>query len=66
VINHPATCKSLTGPFHMRSPEDAAPQRIRNSAPVRETVAFLLNRARVAAGGRELRGMAARMGLPHY
>ena len=22
MINHPATCKSLTGPFHMRSPED--------------------------------------------
>jgi transcriptional regulator with XRE-family HTH domain len=50
----------------LRQAEDAAPQRIRNSAPVRETVAYLLNRARAAAGGRELRGMAARMGLPHY
>ena len=50
----------------LRQAEDAAPQRIRNSAPVRETVAYLLNRARAVAGGRELRGMAARMGLPHY
>jgi len=49
----------------LRQAEDAAPQRIRNSAPVRETVSYLLNRARAAAGGRELRGMAARMGLPH-
>lgn len=49
----------------LRTAEDAAPQRIRNSAPVRETVAYLLNRARAAAGGPELRGMAARMGLPH-
>jgi hypothetical protein len=49
----------------LRRAEEAAPQRIRNSAPVRETVAYLLNRARAEAGGRELRGMAARMGLPH-
>jgi hypothetical protein len=49
----------------LRRAEDAAPQRIRNSAPARETVAYLLNRATAAAGGRELRGMAARMGLPH-
>lgn len=49
----------------LRRAEDAAPQRIRNSAPARETVAYLLNRARAAAGGRELRGMAARMGVPH-
>lgn len=45
--------------------EQAAPQWIRNYAPVRETVSFLLSRARTAAGGRELRGMAARMGVPH-
>ncbi len=45
--------------------ESTAPQRIRNSAPVRETVAYLLNRSIATAGGRELRGMAARMGLPH-
>ncbi len=49
----------------LRKAEEAAPQRIRNSAPVREAVAYLLNRARAEAGGRELRGMAARMGLPH-
>lgn len=49
----------------LRRAEEAAPQRIRNSAPVRETVSYLLNRARAAAGGPELRGMAARMGLPH-
>ena len=45
--------------------EAAAPQRVRNSAAVHETVAFLLGRARAAAGGPELRGMAARMGVPH-
>jgi hypothetical protein len=49
----------------LRRAEEAAPQRIRNSAPVRETVSYLLNRARAAAGGPELRGMASRMGLPH-
>jgi hypothetical protein len=49
----------------LRRAEEAAPQRIRNSAPTRETVAFLLNRAKAEAGGRELRGIAARMGLPH-
>lgn len=49
----------------LRRAEEAAPQRIRNSAPTRETVAYLLNRSRAAAGGRELRGMAARMGMPH-
>lgn len=46
----------------LRQAEDVAPQRIRNSAAVQETVAYLLNRAVAAAGGRELRGMAARMG----
>jgi len=49
----------------LRRAEDTAPQWIRNSPAVREAVAYLLNRATVAAGGRELRGMAARMGLPH-
>jgi hypothetical protein len=49
----------------LRQAEDAAPQRVRNSASARETVAYLLRRATAAAGGRELRGMAARMGLPH-
>jgi transcriptional regulator with XRE-family HTH domain len=49
----------------LRKAEDTAPQRVRNSAAAREAVAYLLNRATAAAGGRELRGMAARMGLPH-
>ena len=49
----------------LRQAEEAAPQRVRNSATVRETVAYLLNRAKASAGGRELRGMAARMGVPH-
>jgi hypothetical protein len=49
----------------LRQAEEAAPQRIRNSAAVRESVSYLLNRARAEAGGRELRGMAARMGIPH-
>jgi transcriptional regulator with XRE-family HTH domain len=45
--------------------EKAAPQQIRNHFPAREAVAFLLTRARATAGGRELRGMCARMGVPH-
>lgn len=49
----------------LRRAEETAPQWIRNSTAVRETVAFLLNRARATTGGRELRGMAARMGIPH-
>ncbi len=49
----------------LRQAEDAAPQHIRNHMATRETVAYLLGRASVAAGGRELRGMAARMGVPH-
>ena len=47
----------------LRRAEEAGPQDIRNNAAVRETVAYLLNRARADAGGRELRGMAARMGV---
>jgi transcriptional regulator with XRE-family HTH domain len=49
----------------LRRAEDTAPQRVRNSVAVRETVAYLLGRATATAGGRELRGMAARMGVPH-
>ncbi|GAA2635405.1 helix-turn-helix transcriptional regulator [Actinomadura fulvescens] len=45
--------------------EKAAPQWIRNNKSVRDAVAVLLSRARAEAGGRELRGMAARMGIPH-
>ena len=49
----------------LRQAEEAAPQRVRNSSAVRETVAFLLNRATAASAGRELHGIAARMGVPH-
>lgn len=49
----------------LRRAEQVAPQRIRNSTAVRESVSYLLNSARAEAGGRELRGMAARMGIPH-
>ena len=45
--------------------ESAAPQWIRNNPAARESVSYLLDRATVEAGGRELRGMAARMGVPH-
>jgi transcriptional regulator with XRE-family HTH domain len=45
--------------------ESLAPQRVRNDAKVRESVAVMLERAKAAAVGRELRGMAARMGIPH-
>jgi transcriptional regulator with XRE-family HTH domain len=49
----------------LRRAEDAAPQLIRNHPPTRETVAYLLGRAAATAAGRELRGMAARMNVPH-
>ncbi|MGH3814546.1 MAG: hypothetical protein ACRDUV_19190, partial [Pseudonocardiaceae bacterium] len=43
--------------------EQLAPQRIRHDVLVRETVAGLLRQARRDAGGRELRGLAWRMGI---
>lgn len=49
----------------LRRAEDVAPHKIRNNAAVRETVAMMLTRAVKSAGGQELRGMAARMGVPH-
>ncbi|MBL7493714.1 helix-turn-helix transcriptional regulator [Frankia sp. AgB1.9] len=49
----------------LRRAEATAPQRVRNSAAARETVSYLLNRAVANAGGRELRGMAARLGVRH-
>jgi transcriptional regulator with XRE-family HTH domain len=49
----------------LRQAEEAGPQHIRNHPATRETVAYLLNRAARSAGGWELRGMAARMGVPH-
>lgn len=50
---------------YLRRAEDVAPQRIRNDARVQASVAALLQQAVSSAGGRELRGMAARMGVPH-
>ena len=47
----------------LRRAEDIAPQRIRTNPFVRETVTDLVRRARRDAVGRELRGMAYRMGL---
>ncbi len=49
----------------LRRAEEAAPQRIRNDRKVREAIGVMLEQARSAAGGRELRGIAARMGVPH-
>ncbi|GLZ16152.1 transcriptional regulator [Actinomadura sp. NBRC 104425] len=49
----------------LRRSEETAPQRFRNDPKVAETIAVMLEQARVAAQGRELRGMAARMGIPH-
>lgn len=43
--------------------EELMPQRIRAHPLIRETVADLLRRARRDAGGRELRGLAYRMGV---
>jgi transcriptional regulator with XRE-family HTH domain len=43
--------------------EQLAPQRIHHDLFVRETVAGLLRQARRDAGGRELRGLAWRMGI---
>lgn len=49
----------------LRRAEDVAPHKIRNSSPVRETVASTLTQAISSAGGRELRGLASRMGIAH-
>jgi transcriptional regulator with XRE-family HTH domain len=45
--------------------ESTAPQLIRNNASARHAVEVLLTQSIAAAGGRELRGMAARMGIQH-
>jgi transcriptional regulator with XRE-family HTH domain len=47
----------------LRTAERLAPQRVRANPFVRETVTDLMRRARRDAIGRELRGMAYRMGL---
>src|SRR5262249_17496348 len=43
--------------------EDLAPQRVRSNPWVRESVTVLLGHARRDAGGRELRGLAWRLGI---
>jgi hypothetical protein len=45
--------------------ERVAAHKIRNDQRVRETVAVMMQQSRAAAGSRELRGMAARLGVPH-
>ncbi|GAA4242603.1 helix-turn-helix transcriptional regulator [Actinomadura meridiana] len=45
--------------------ERVAPHKIRNSGAVGETVAVMLQQSYGAAVGRELRGLAARIGVPH-
>ena len=47
----------------LRTAEEIAPSMIRNNYLMRESVADLLRRARRDAGGRELRGLAYRMGM---
>ncbi len=49
----------------LRRAEGIAPHKIRNDTRVHETVAVMLRQAKAEAVSRELRGMAARMGIPH-
>jgi transcriptional regulator with XRE-family HTH domain len=49
----------------LRRAERAAPQRVRNSSSAGDTVLHLLRTAKGQSVARELRGMAARMGIPH-
>ncbi|MGO1056702.1 helix-turn-helix domain-containing protein [Crossiella sp. CA198] len=51
------------GVLALRKAEEIAPQRVRNNPFVRETVTNLLARAHREAVGRELRGLAYRMGM---
>jgi transcriptional regulator with XRE-family HTH domain len=50
---------------HLREAERLAPQRIRAYPLARDSIAVMLTRAKATAGGRDLRGLAYRMGLPH-
>ncbi|QXJ21682.1 helix-turn-helix transcriptional regulator [Actinomadura graeca] len=63
LARDPGCQREATG--WLRRAEAVAPQRIRNSTAVHETVGVMLAQAKAAAVGRELRGMAARMGVPH-
>ncbi len=46
-----------------RAAERLSPAQVRNSPLLRELIGHMLNEARREAGGRELRGLAWRMGL---
>ncbi|HSV64446.1 MAG TPA: hypothetical protein VLJ59_00880 [Mycobacteriales bacterium] len=48
-----------------RRAEQIAPLRLRMHPLAREAVAGMLGRAQRAAVGRDLRGLAHRMGMPH-
>ena len=56
-------CRESAAVEALRRAEVLAPQRTRTNPYVRETVTDLLRRARRDAGGRELRGIAYRIGL---
>ncbi|MFV2172632.1 hypothetical protein ACFHW2_13750 [Actinomadura sp. LOL_016] len=45
--------------------ERIAPHKMRNSGQVAETVAVMMQQSKSTGIGRELRGLAARMGIPH-
>lgn len=47
----------------LRRAERMAPQRVHASSQVRDTVTAMLTRARLAAGGRDLRALASRIGV---
>jgi hypothetical protein len=47
----------------LQKAETIAPQRIRNSGTVQETITYLLNKHMRMSPGVELRGMATRMGV---
>jgi hypothetical protein len=49
----------------LRRAEELSPHRVRSNPLARDVVSSMLTRARREAGGRELRGMAYRMGIPH-
>jgi hypothetical protein len=48
----------------LRTAEDLFPTKVRRDPMIRDVITELLARSRWNAGGRELRGMAYRAGLP--
>ncbi|GII87285.1 transcriptional regulator [Sphaerisporangium siamense] len=57
--------RGLPAVTELKAAERIAPQRVRNSTAVQETVQHLLGQQLPTTLTRELRGMAARMGIPH-